>query len=49
MNTEVLYEVKINGEVFDTDKPVLSGKDLLKMAGKEPLGEFVIYLFKSIV
>ena len=44
MNTEVLYEVKINGEVFDTDKPVLSGKDLLKMAGKEPLGEFVIYL-----
>lgn len=44
MNTEVLYAVKINGDVFETDKPVLSGKELLKMAGKEPPSEFVIYL-----
>ncbi len=44
MNVEVLYVVKINGEVCETDKPAISGKELLKLAGNEPTGDFVIFL-----
>jgi hypothetical protein len=44
MNAEISYTIKINGEVFETDKPAVSGEELLKMAGQEPSGEFIIYL-----
>lgn len=44
MNVDFLYKVKINGDVFETDKPILSGKELIEMTGKEPANEFVIYL-----
>ncbi|GAB1259159.1 hypothetical protein NBRC116494_36610 [Aurantivibrio plasticivorans] len=44
MNTEVLYTVNINGDVYETGKAAISGKELLLMAGKQPPGEFVIYL-----
>lgn len=44
MNVEVLYAVKINGEVHETDKPAISGKELLKLAGKEALDDYIIYL-----
>lgn len=44
MTTEVLFRLKINGDVYETDKPALSGKELLSMAGEDPSGEHIIYL-----
>ena len=44
MNIEVVYAVKIDGEVHETDKPAISGNELLMLAGKEPLSDHVIYL-----
>jgi len=44
MNTNVLYKLKINGDVHETDKPAISGKELLTLAGKEFPGDHVIYL-----
>ena len=44
MNVEILYAVKINGEVYKTDKPAISGEELLKLAGKEPSGDYITYL-----
>ncbi|WP_019602822.1 multiubiquitin domain-containing protein [Teredinibacter turnerae] len=44
MNVDVLYQVNINGDVYETDKAAISGNELLLMAGKQPPGEFVIYL-----
>ena len=44
MSIENLYAVKIDKAVYETEKPVISGKDLLKMAGKEPPVDYVVYL-----
>lgn len=44
MNTDVLYKLKIDGNVHETGKPAISGKELLTLAGKEPHGDHVIYL-----
>ena len=44
MNTNVLYRLKINGEIYETEKPVISGVELLNMADKEPPGDYVVYL-----
>lgn len=44
MNTDILYRVKIDGEVFETDKPAITGNDLLLVAGKKPTGDFLLYL-----
>jgi hypothetical protein len=44
MTTEVLYPVKIDGTVYETDKPAISGEELLALAGKEPKSDYIIYL-----
>jgi hypothetical protein len=44
MTKDVVYKLKINGNVYETDKPAISGKELLILAGKEPHGDYVIYL-----
>lgn len=37
-------KIKIDSEEYEIDKPTISGKELLKLAGKEPPEEFIIYL-----
>lgn len=44
MKEDVLYKLKINGNVHETGKPSISGEDILKLAGKEPHGDHNIYL-----
>lgn len=44
MTTEVLYPVKIDGTVYETDRPAISGEELLTLAGKEPKSDYIIYL-----
>jgi len=44
MNTDVLYKLKIDGNVHETGKPAISGNELFTLAGKEPPGDHVIYL-----
>ena len=44
MNTDVLFKLKIDGNVHETGKPAISGRELLTLAGKEPSGDYVIYL-----
>ncbi|MEW8012196.1 MAG: multiubiquitin domain-containing protein [Candidatus Thiodiazotropha sp.] len=44
MNTDVLYKIRIDGGVFESDRASLSGEELLALAGKEPIVDHVIYL-----
>ena len=44
MTTDVVYKLKINGNVHETGKPAISGTELLALAGKEPQGDHLIYL-----
>ena len=44
MNTDVLYKIRIDGGVFESDRASLSGEDLLTIAGKEPAVDHIIYL-----
>ncbi len=44
MTIEVLYPVKIDGTVYETDTPAMSGEELLTLAGKEPKSDYIIYL-----
>ena len=44
MKTDVIYAIKIDGEIHETESPTLTGKELLRIAGKRPPGEHIIYL-----
>jgi Multiubiquitin len=44
MNTQVLYVLKIDGNVYDIEKSAISGGELLELAGKQPTGDFVVFL-----
>ena len=44
MSVDVIYAVKIDGEIHEIDKPAISGKELLKIAGKEPPTDHIVYL-----
>jgi len=44
MNANTLYPIKIDGEVYEVPRSAISGSELIEIAGKEPAGDFVVYL-----
>ena len=44
MNTEVLYKIRINGNVVESDQASLTGEELLALAGNEPPIDYIVYL-----
>lgn len=44
MSTDTLYRIRIDGQVFDSDRASLTGEELLSLAGKEPAIDYVVFL-----